>query len=248
LKAGYRVEEFWLREKGMTPERFVKILRARNIHGVLLGRMPGPSTTLLEYDWSGFAVVALGLSLAAPIFNRVREDHFRTASLAAEQCFRRGYRRIGLVFDRVDDVGRMNDMWVGGFASEAAKWEGQERIPPLLGHQHDRSKFMAWFTRYGPDALVVSEAAPVRGWLAEAGLDVPRDVGLVELRCYDPRAGNAGVFYDEAKTGALAMETLIGLLHRQERGVPELPHEVVLQGVWIEGGSLMDKRVGKNAP
>ncbi|HEY0943779.1 MAG TPA: hypothetical protein VGD81_00870 [Opitutaceae bacterium] len=70
-------------------------MRARNIQGVLIGRMPGPDTSLLGYDWSGFSVVALSLSLAAPIFNRVRENHFNTASVAA-QCFARGYRRIGL--------------------------------------------------------------------------------------------------------------------------------------------------------
>ena len=238
-KAGYTVDDFWLHEKGMTPERFVRILRARNIQGVIIGRMPGPDTTLLEYDWSAFSVVALGISLAAPIFNRVRENHFHTASLAAAQCFARGYRRIGLAFDRADDVGRMNDMWVGGFASEQAKWPTNSyRVPLLISREHNRAKFLAWFTQHRPDVVIVSQANPVRSWLAGIGVEVPRDAGLVELRCYDPAAGNAGVYYDPAKPGALAVETLIGLLHRQERGVPELPHEVLLQGVWVEGKTL----------
>lgn len=238
-RAGCNVEEFWLHEPGMTPERFVGILRARNIQGVLIGRMPGPDTTLLEYDWSGFSVVALGLSLAAPIFNRVRENHFNTASLAAARCYERGYRRIGLAFDRADDIGRMNDMWVGGFASEQAKWPDEvHRVPPLISHERDRGKFLAWFRRHRPDAVIVSEAKPVRSWLEELGCKVPCDVGLVELRCYDPAAGYAGVYYDPARTGALAVEMLIGTLHRQERGVPELAHEVLLQGVWIEGLTL----------
>jgi LacI family transcriptional regulator len=238
-RAGYQLEEFWTREKGMTPERFTGILRARNIQGVLIGRMPGPDTTLLEYDWSPFAVVALGLSLAAPLFNRVRENHFQTAQTAAAQCHARGYRRIGLAFDRADDVGRMNDMWVGGFASEAAKW-GRDayRVPPLINPQRDRRTFETWFRRHRPDAVIVSQAKPVRDWLAELGREVPRDVGLVELRCYDPAAGNAGVYYDPARTGALALEMLIGNLHRQERGVPPIAHEVLLQGVWNEGTTL----------
>ena len=238
-EAGFTVEDFWLREKGMTPERFTGILRARNIQGVLIGRMPGSETTLLEYDWSNFSVVALGISLAAPVFHRVRENHFHTASLAVSQCFQRGFRRIGLAFDRADDVGRMNDMWVGGFLSEQVKWpRGEYRLPPLLSHAPDRKEFMAWFKRHQPDVVIVSQANPVRDWLLSAKIRVPEDVGLVDLRCYDPQAGITGVHYDFSQTGAVGVETLIGLMHRQERGVPVRPHEVLLQGSWIEGSTL----------
>jgi len=237
--AGFTVEDFWLREKGMTPERFTGILRARNIQGVLIGRMPGPFTTLLEYDWSNFSVVALGISLAAPIFHRVRENHFYTGSLAASQCFQRGFRRIGLAFDRADDFGRMNDMWVGGFLSEQVKWpKNIYRLPPLLSHAPDRAEFMTWFKRHRPDVVIASQANPLGDWLAAAKIRVPEDVGLVDLRCYDPQAGNTGVHYDFSQTGAVGVETLIGLMHRQERGVPPHPQEILIQGAWIEGKTL----------
>jgi len=242
-QAGFKLEDFWLREKGMTPERFVRILRARNIQGVLIGRMPGWQTTLLEYDWSGFSVAALGISLRAPVFHRVRENHFFTASLAAARCHERGFRRIGLAFDRADDIGRMNDMWVGGFLSEQAKWpRSTPRVPPLLIPAPDRARFLAWLRRHRPDVILVSQAEPVRSWLAGAGLRVPADVGLVDLRCYDPAAGITGVHYDIALTGAAGVETLIALLHRQERGVPARPQEVLLQGEWVEGTTLGTRR------
>lgn len=237
--AGFKLEDFWLREKGMTPQRFTGILRTRNIQGILMGRMPGTETTLLEYDWSGFSVVALGVSLAAPIFHRVRENHFHTASLAAAQCHARGFRRIGLAFDRADDIGRMNDMWVGGFLSEQVKWpRASFRVPPLLSHTPDRAKFLAWFKRHRPDVIIVSQSSPMRDWLASTGVRIPDDVGLVDLRCYDPLAGNTGVHYDFSQTGAVGVEMLIGLLHRQERGIPARPQEVLLQGQWIEGQTL----------
>lgn len=238
-KAGFTLEDFWLREKAMTPERFMGILRARNIQGVLIGRMPGWETTLLEYDWSSFSVVALGVSLRAPIFHRVRENHFHTASLAASQCFQRGFRRIGLAFDRTDDVGRMNDMWIGGFLSEQVKWPTSVyRVPPLLSHAPDRGEFTKWFKRHRPDVVIASQANPLRGWMAEAKIRVPEGVGLVDLRCYDPQAGITGVHYDFSQTGSVGVEMLIGLLHRQERGVPARPQEVLLQGQWAEGSTL----------
>lgn len=238
-EAGFTIEDFWLREKGMTPERFTGILRARNIQGILMGRMPGCETTLLEYDWSSFSVVALGVSLAAPIFHRVRENHFHTASLAARQCFERGFRRIGLAFDRVDDVGRMNDMWVGGMLSEQAKWPVDVyRVPPLLSHKPNRGEFSAWFKRHRPDVIIASQTNPARDWLTEMKVRVPEDVGLVDLRCYDPAAGITGIHYDFSETGAVGVEMLIALLHRQERGIPARPQEVLLQGDWVEGSTL----------
>lgn len=237
-QAGFKLEDFWLREKGMTPERFGGILRARNIQSVLIGRMPGADTTLLEYDWSGFSVVALGVSLAAPVFHRVRENHFHTASLAAKQCHMRGFQRIGLAFDRADDVGRMNDMWVGGFLSEQVKWPLAHRVPPLLSHAPDRGKFLAWFKRHRPDVVIVSQADPMREWLASVKVAIPDDVGLVDLRCYDPHAGVTGMHYEFAQTGAVGVELLIGLMHRQERGVPAHPQDVLLEGKWIEGNTL----------
>lgn len=238
-QAGFALEDFWLREKGMTPARLKQILHTRNIQGVLIGRMPGTDTTLLEYDWSEFSVVAVGLSLAAPIFDRVREDHFFTASYTTAQCYARGFRRIGLAFNRADDFGRMNDMWVGGFASEQAKWPSDVcRIPPLITRPFDRGEFLDWFMRHRPDAILVSQAQPVREWLALMGIEAPRDVSLVELRCYDPNAGHTGVYYDPRRTGATAIEMLIGRLHRQERGVPEIPHEILVRGVWVEGQTL----------
>lgn len=237
--AGYRLEDFWLREKGMSPARFVSILRARNIQGVLIGRMPGCETRLLDYDWSGVSVVALGVSLAAPIFHRVRENHFHTASLAAMQCHARGFQRIGLAFDRVDDVGRMNDMWVGGFMSEQVKWPRRSyRVPPLLSAAPSREKFLAWFRRHRPDVIIVSQAEPMREWLRVAGIRVPQDTGLVDLRCYDAESGYTGVHYDFQQTGAVGVELLVSQMHRQERGVPVRPQEVLLEGEWVEGTTL----------
>lgn len=238
-QAGFKLEDFWLREKGMTPERFTGILRARNIQGVLIGRMPGPFTTLHEYDWSPFSVAALGISLAGPIFHRVRENHFNTGTLAAAQCHQRGFRRIGLAFDRADDFGRMNDMWVGGFLSEQVKWpKSSYRVPPWLSHTPDRRQFLAWFRKHRPDVLIVSQAEPMREWLASAKIRVPADVGLVDLRCYNTQEGITGVHYDFSKTGAAAVELLIALLHRQEKGIPASPQETLLDGHWIEGSTL----------
>lgn len=54
----------------------------------------------------------------------------------------------------------------------------------------------------------------------------------------EPEQGSAGVHYDPQKVGGLALEMLVGLLHRNEKGIPADPHEVLLCGEWREGRTL----------
>ena len=68
------------------------------------------------------------------------------------------------------------------------------------------------------------------------GVEVPRDAGLVELE--DRDSGTSGIYYDPAEIGALAVDLLLGLLHRNQKGVPAHPHELLVSGEWRERGTL----------
>jgi len=241
--AQYKLEDFWLHEPGMTPARFTSILRARNIQGVIIGRMPGTETRLLDYDWSGFSVVALGVTLRAPHFHRVLDNHFQATSRAAARCHELGFKRIGLVFDRADDSGIIFDMWAGGFLSEQLKWPmASYRVPPLLNHANQvsdqRRHFLKWFREHQPDAILVSQVPPVREWLASAKVRVPDDVSLVELRRYAKNATSAGLHFDFANTGRVGTQLLISLMHHQECGIPTLARDIVLPYEWVDGDTL----------
>lgn len=102
----------------------------------------------------------------------------------------------------------------------------------------NEASFRAWFERERPDALLTSHGRPVLPWLERLGRRVPRDVGLIDLAGDHPELECAGVSHDPAKLGALAVEMLVGLLHRNETGVPQDPHEVLLTGEWRDGRTL----------
>src|SRR6185437_64475 len=93
------------------------------------------------------------------------------------------------------------------------------------------------FNRHQPDALLVNHAPPALAWLRALGKEVPRDVGLAELEDH-PEQGSSGVYYEPGKIGALAVEMLVGLMHRNEKGIPTDPHDVLLSGEWREGRTL----------
>lgn len=236
---GYKLEHFWLAEPGMTPERMSDILTVRNIHGVMLGRLP-PGLSELRLLWERFSCVTLGMTLRTPNLHRVAEDHFTSAMRAMEQLCSRGYRRIGFVFSEANDSPRVGEQWMGAFYGQLATRNLAGVKEPLLYEEGAElgTRFAEWFVRNKPDALLVTHAAPVLGWLKSMGLRAPRDVGVATLVNAHPEQGCAGVFCSAEKLGALGTEMLVGLMQRGETGLPRDPHEVLLGGEWLDGRTL----------
>lgn len=234
---GYKLEHFWLTEPGMTPQRFSDILTSRGINGLLIGRLPA-GVHQMSLDWSRFCSVAMGLTLETPILHHVGEDHYYTTQFAMGRAISRGYQRIGFAFTTPNDYPRVGDRWLGGYLAQQMHLRRPDRLPPYQEGPNNQKKFLEWYFKWKPDALLLTRAQPARDWLTEAGVRVPRDVGLVELRNENLALGHSGVHHPPTKIGALGAEMLIGLLHRGETGIPTEPHEVLLAGHWAEGNTL----------
>lgn len=236
---GYKLEHFWLAEPGMTPERFCDILTARDIHGVVLGRLP-PGQSELTLVWERFSAVALGLTLQSPGVHRVAEDHYSASINAMDRLIERGYRRIGFVFSTIDDSPRVGERWTGAYLRQQLRLSPENRLPMHFYHsgpEHLRN-FETWFRQHRPDAILATHARALIGWLKALGVRVPQDVGVATLVNDHPEEGWSGMHCPAAKLGGLAVEMLIGLMTRAETGLPTDPHEVLLRADWIEGNTL----------
>lgn len=234
---GYKLEHFWMAEPGLSAARFSNILSTRGIHGLIIGRLPD-FLYRLDLAWERFSAVAMGLTLQSPRLHHVAENHYFTTYYAMEQCLARSYRRIGLVFSTPNNYPRVGDRWLGGYFSQLHHLRPSERIPPYEQGPDNAAAFQQWFRRWKPEAILASRAELVIAWLEAAGLRVPHDVGLVELRNEQPELGHAGLYHDPGRIGALGVEMLVGLIHRQEIGIPFAPHETLLPGEWREGTTL----------
>jgi LacI family transcriptional regulator len=106
----------------------------------------------------------------------------------------------------------------------------------------DFEAFRDWFTTEKPDAILATHARFVLGWLQEMGVSVPESVGIIDLEA-QPQKDFAGVHFDPGKIGALAVETLVGLMYRNETGVPADRHEILLTGEWRDGCSLSRRNI-----
>lgn len=205
------------------------ILRARGIHGVIVGPLPGAAVTL-DFDFSDFAAVGLGMSLVRPLIERVANDHFQSAALAVRQCLALGYRRIGFAIGR-DTSSRLEHRWLGGFRSEMDQHPELPVLPPLLPELASDvpAELPAWVKKHRPDVMILGN---VEAAVLEA---VPQNVGLVLVGVDSEQSVQTGIFQNFPLLGRSLAERVFTLLHNNSFGALQQPVVHVVGGVWVPG-------------
>ncbi len=232
---GFRVQEFWLREPGMTDGRMSRILHHRNIHGLLIAPTPEPGACL-DLDWNRFASVSFGYTMRDPILHRVTNHQIHSIRTALQKVRERGYRRIGLAMQRSQNE-RVDHNWMAGFLTFQQFLSPQDRIPPLLPDTMTRDVFSDWFERHTPD-IVMAGKHEIIDWLNDLGMSVPEDVGFVNLDKERTEGGASGIDQNCETIGAAAVELLAEQLYHNERGVPAIPKVLQIEGRWVPGTTV----------
>jgi len=231
LSQGYQIEEINLHNPAFTPRRITEILHSRGIHGLLIAPLHSVYESV-DLDWTQFGAVAVGYSFGHVPVNRVSHNHFTAFGLAARNCREAGARRLGLVLQkRVHE--KVKKGWVAGALLDQSEQPVADRVPPLLLDELSEQKFSAWFRRYRPEVVLGVNMTTILGWLKKLGRAVPRDTGFVSLDRRPVDRGIAGISQDYANLGRCAADFLVSLLHRNERGLPQAPVTLLVDGVWI---------------
>jgi LacI family transcriptional regulator len=234
---GYRMEEFWLRQPGMTSKRLSAILYSRNITGLIVAPLP-VALGHMRLEWERFSAITLGYSLARPHLHRAVNHQFRSMRLAMRQLRKMGCRRVGLALRTSIDE-RVDHQWVGSFLVEQRRCPPADQLPLFV--VPDRSwtieNFAQWFRQCRPP-VIVSQHEEILTWLDSMDVRVPDDVGFVHLNCPDTSGRFAGIYQNGPAVGAVAVGFLVGMIQRNERGIPELPHSILVDGTWQDGATL----------
>lgn len=235
-ECGYGLQEFWLTEPGMSPQRFAGMLHARGILGLIVAPLPNANVSL-EFPWDEFAAVALGTTLHRPALHRVANDLFHSMMIAMEECHRLGYRRIGLALRSTVNQ-KVQRRWLAGYLLAQSELPGLAIVPPLLAEPLSEEAFVPWFRREKPDVVIATAPHDIRQWITSLGRRIPDDVGLVSLSA--PQLGDpmSGIFQHAAELGVRSVDLLVTLLERNELGVPALPVSMLVDGVWNPGATV----------
>ena len=245
IRQGYQLEEFWLREPGMTPRRLSQILLTRNIHGLLVAPLPAPQGSV-DLEWRDFSAVSFGYSLACPDLHRVCNHQFRSMRLLCQKLSEMGYRKPGLALSQsLDD--RVLHQWLGGFMVLAQNSSPNHRVPLFVvpDDKWNRQRFLAWLHRQQPD-VVIGHQEELLEWMRQAGIEVPQQIGFVHLDCPAPDGPISGIYQNGTEIGIAAADALVAMLHRNERGVPQYPRTLLIEGSWVKGTTCKPAGLGNS--
>lgn len=235
---GYKLEEFWLREPGLTFRRAGEILSARNIHGLLLCPQPFLGTKI-DLEWDRFSSVTFGYTLVDPPLHRVASHTSFSMTELIQQVRALGCRRLGYVIEPSRDE-RIFNLWSGIFLTHQMRWPRAERIPLQVSEKLDSGQFLKWFKQYRPD-VIISQNTALMDVLEKAGYRVPRDVNFALPSLETHPRNPSGVNENSIEMGRAAVDMLVGMVHRNERGIPSIPYYLLVKGEWHSGTTTTNR-------
>lgn len=238
---GFRLEELRLTDCESVA-RMEKILRARNIRGILIPPIGSVEIDWGDFRWADYCIVRFGHSVLNPRAHMVTSDQLTDGMMAFEGIWNQGYRRIGYVTTR--DATR-GVHFSAGFLQGQLKVGAKAQLQPLLlsdkrNLKGDREQLSAWLRKARPDAIF-TDLSHLHDLLAKCGYRVPDDLGLAVTSVLDGDA-SAGIDQHSKEIGKAAIQLLISLINHNERGIPEICRELLIEGRWVEGDTLPPKK------
>ncbi len=233
---GFHVEAFDLEQPGKSRARVASILRARNVSGILLPPQHRPNMEICDFPWHQFSALAYGYSLIKPQLHSIASTQFRAMVKTMRQVRSLGYKRIGFFFQAVHDE-RTDHNYLSGYLVETYSHNRAEYIPPLLDAQSQPKVFKKWYDKYRPEVIVTGDRG-ILGLLDSFSIGVPSEVGVACLLVTEHNDRLSGIYEDGFHIGEVAIDFLVAMIHRGERGVPDRPQRVLVEGVWNPGQTL----------
>lgn len=236
---GYKLDEFWLREPGMTDRRMSSILQHRGIRGVVVCPAVLPEITHLHLDWKQFASVSFEATVLVPHLHRVAPNYHYNILLGLKMLRRMGYRRIGLFLHRQEDR-RSRHSYLSGYSFFQTGIPADERIDPFIYSPFDKPALFHWLDGVKPD-VVLGHHSQLITWMEESGRRVPEDIGVAHLSLDGDCEDWGGIWQHKRRIGAQVAEQLISMIQNNRFGLPDLPYETLVPGEWRYGKTLHTK-------
>jgi LacI family transcriptional regulator len=232
---GYVLEEFWLREPGMTLDRFNRILRARNIQGMLIAPQP-ESLTLLPFNYDELSTVALGYNMRPSSMHVVTNHLFHSMGLLFDHLRALGYRRVGLCVSSNWDE-KVENALLGGWV--LWNWKNPRQIQmhryadnPIAAVE----KFVQWLKQKKVEVVVSTD--DIAKILMARGFKFPETIGYASLALPFEEKYFSGIYQNDKLIGGKAVDLIIGMLNRGERGLPRTPIRTLIESDWCPGQTL----------
>jgi LacI family transcriptional regulator len=230
-QSGFRLEEFWTGDAGMTDERLQAIIRTRGIVGVVLSPVLSNEATLaLNWDWSAFAVAVIGNVTWTPELHHAGHHHYLGMRMAVLELGKLGRTRPAALLEAETNE-RAKRAWEAAFLTHHPAREEAAAMARVLA-PGDFGAATAWLRDLDTDALIVSttrllDSAALRAVCRE------RRLPIVTLHRSNESAGVGGIDQCYDRIAGHAIDLVVAQLNSNETGVPDLPRIMLFPGRWV---------------
>lgn len=232
---GYYLEEFWMREPNLTPDRLRVVLQSRGIRGIIFSQPKLRADASLDFNLEGFCAVNSGACRFTPHIHAVMSHRAQSMARCLDQVFAHGYRRIGLALP--ESPASMND-----YEEEAIfrfRVSQVSTIEAAFVHRCEpggHERFAEWVQRERPEIVVgTSEALE---WLRAMRISIPKEMGFAGFGISAQIDRCSGMDRRNAHQAIALVDLLVAHLHRNDMGVPAFAKSVMIDSEWVDGGTL----------
>lgn len=233
---GFRLELICVPEDRKA-SRLTSMLRARNVTGVIVGPVSGKRASLDMIDWSDFAGVRIGYSVHYPQLHTIAPERWNMMHMILDELLARGYQRPALMLELHMDR-NTSYQWTGAFLRYQFKLARKNRLPLYSPESHLNDGMVEWIKKHEPDALIVMGDDRIEPLLRAEGIRVPEDMGLAALTQPNEGRKMTGILGRNEEVGSAAVNFVVSMMTRQERGIPLYPQILLINNAWHEGGTL----------
>ncbi|WP_309400939.1 LacI family DNA-binding transcriptional regulator [Cerasicoccus maritimus] len=233
---GYQIEEFWIREPEMSINKLHRILRARNIQGALIAPQPRHGA-YLDLKYSELSAVTFGNSMQPPVLDLVTNHQSHTINRILQHVLSLGYRRIGLCVPD-DWNAKVENAWNNGMIILHSEQPDLPYIPPHWERWdiEETEGLQTWVEKERPDVIISHHNVYQR--LRKMGLNIPEDIGFISPFLIRQNEEISGIYQNDFLIGQKGVDMVIGMLQRNEVGLPESPVRVLVEGILNPGKTL----------
>ncbi len=231
---GFHLEEYVV--KDYSPQRLDRILKTRNIRGILVPPIPQPSIIdLKSFPWCDYTTVRYGTNNDVPTPFSIASDQEANGEIALNQAWQLGYRRIGFVGDHA-----VQRTFGAGFYWALRMLPRDSQLPlfflPLADPAQYRKKLAAWIDKERPDAII-TDNSELPQLLSDLGIRVPDDIALATTSIHDTPI-DAGIDQHCSEIGRMGVVSLMSHLNSGRSGGCPIENQIRVEGEWTNGGMM----------
>ena len=232
IRFGYRLEEFWLRDRGMTPARLSRILGARGVEGVVFSPVwDVDCVSLPGWEWDRFAHAAIGYAPWKPEVPRAAQHAYAAMQLMLERLQARGFRRPGFIAEEAFEA-RTQHTSSAAFLMHHPAGLKEGTTLRLEASWSQLAKVDPWYRRARFDVLIINGAAMAKDITRRCKL--PPSVPLAILDWHERDGFPMGVALSNGQIASMGVDLVVNQLMRNERGLPSNPPLILHRGQWAE--------------